>query len=210
MREAKINYDQYLESGETTDPTKVGDGVVLVKPATLRKRKERFEQNLTPEELERLEEERVTRAQDHATMKRLDLRYWGESRFGHGADIAAEEIEIHRLFLRSLGQPDVQPGETLRQLAKRTLIAYFDGTSLFRADKKTFPIKQYGQGGSVGVPAFNPTTQKFTFEGFRIPNGGAPDWFERDWRVPSDCTGDEEIDIESLPALPDELLRRKQ
>jgi hypothetical protein len=205
-----VNYDQYLLDGETTDPKQVKPGIVLVKATTLRKRKFDSENGLSGEEREELAEQRAAKAQEVAKMKRLDLRYWGESKFDHGADTAAEEILIHRLFLRALHQPDCQVGETLRSLAKRTLIAYFDGTSLFRADKKTFPIKQYGQGGDVWVPAFNPATQTFTFEGFRIPNGGAPDWFEKDWRPPADCTGDEPIDIESLPALPDELLRRKQ
>lgn len=207
---AKTDYDLYLLDGETSNPDDVKLGLVLVKPGTLRQRKARQEQNLSEDEREQLAEQRAEQAHEAATMKRLDLRYWSESKFDHGADTAAEETLIHRLFLRALQQPDVQPGESLRNLAKRTLIAYFDGTSWNqevgnRVVIRKFPIIQYGQGGNVWVPAFNPATQTFTFEGFLIPNGGATDYFEKDWRPPSDCTdlqADQPIDITKLPNLP--------
>ena len=59
-------------------------------------------------------------AEETAKMKRLDLRSLGESGFGQNAESCRDEIQTHRQFLRALGEPDVQPGETLRQLARRT------------------------------------------------------------------------------------------
>ena len=204
MNTKTVNYDQYLLENETTNPEDVKDGVVLVKPTTLRKRKFDLEKGLSEEEREELAEQRAAKAQEVATMKRLDLRYWCESKFDHPADTVADEVLIHRLFLKALHQPDVLPGESLRSLALRTLIAYFDLTRLFVADGEKIPIRQYGQGGDVWVPGFNPATQKFTFEGFHIVGGGELDYFETKWFPPKQDpeNADQPIDISKLPQLP--------
>jgi hypothetical protein len=99
----------------------------------------------------------------------------------------ADELQIHREFLRALGKEDVKHGETLRAVAIRVFEAWLTGP---------FACRSYGP--PFYVPAFDRTSQKFDPEfGFTI--GDAP--FEEFWTPPSDCTGDELIDIAALPKL---------
>src|SRR5882672_12268969 len=58
-------------------------------------------------------------ASERAERMRRDPHFFGEASPGRDAQTCAEELQIHREFLRALGQPDVQPGETLRSIAKR-------------------------------------------------------------------------------------------
>jgi hypothetical protein len=132
---------------------------------------------------------------EEALCAKFDLRFFGESRYGHNAESSQEEIHIHRQFLRGLGgEPDVQPGETLRQLAKRTwdALLLYEFTSV--------------DGDTVWIPMFNAKTQDFdggpNYEGYRIRHAMKPDWFETHWTAPKDCTGDEAIDRRNLPVLP--------
>src|SRR2546426_12578479 len=97
------------------------------------------------------QEAAAEQAEEHQKMKSLDLRFFGESSFDQNASSLKDEIQIHRLFLRALGQPDIQPGETLRELARRTwsaLLAVKD-------------IGAYASGYDLWVPAFNPRTNNF-------------------------------------------------
>src|SRR5437899_1813400 len=66
------------------------------------------------------EEETAEEADEREQCRKFDLRFFGESGFEQNAQSCSEEIHIHRQFLRALNQPDIQEGETLRQLAKRT------------------------------------------------------------------------------------------
>jgi hypothetical protein len=96
-------------------------------------------------------------------------------------------------------QRDVQPGETLRQLAERTWRAWNDMiTSWLCVDgKRVLPQKSPGF-----ARGFCRDTQNFHgFYGFdTIKSIGVP--FEEMWRPPNGCTGDEPIDISNLPPLP--------
>jgi hypothetical protein len=129
---------------------------------------------------------------DEALCAKFDLRFFGESRYGHNAESSHEEVHIHRQFLRALGQPDVQENETLRQLAKRTwdALLLYEFTSV--------------DGDTVWIPMFNPKSQDFdggpNYEGYRIRHA-KPDWFETHW-TPPNCTGDKAIDRQNLPVLP--------
>jgi hypothetical protein len=139
-------------------------------------------------------------AQGYAALNdKYDLRYFGESAFEHNAESLAEEVHIHRQFLRALrafGQPDVQdvqPGETLRELARRTWNAYleFDRSSgwvpLFSAKLQTF-----GTGIGMGN----------NWPGYSIPEALKDGWYDANWIPPKDCTGDEQINLGDLPELP--------
>jgi hypothetical protein len=114
--------------------------------------------------------------------------FFGESSPGRNANTFADELQIHREFLRALGKEDVQDGETLRTVAKRTCAAWLTGRYTCRSCGPPFY-----------VPAFNRVRQEFDPDfGFGI--GDAP--FEDIWRSPKDCTGDELIDVATLPKLP--------
>ena len=110
--------------------------------------------------------------------------FFGEVSPGNDAKTAAEEIAIHREFLRALEKPDVQHGETLRQLSKRTFEAWIVGP--YSMDK-------------IYVPAFNRGKQRFDdYYGFEL--SGKP--FEEIWQAPEGSQPDEPIDIATLPPLP--------
>jgi hypothetical protein len=127
-------------------------------------------------------------ASERAERKRRNLHFFGESSPRCDATTFADELQIHREFLRALGLPDVQPGETLRAVAKRTREGWVEGP---------FTCRSYGP--PFYVPAFNRTSQQFDPEfGFTI--GDAQ--FEEIWTPPKDCTGDELIDVGALPKLP--------
>jgi len=98
-----------------------------------------------------------------------------------------DEVQIHRQFLRTLNQPDVQPDETLRELARRTYQAWVTGPFASR------------DGRTIYVPGFNRAAQEFDSEfGFSIED--IP--FDEAWSPPKHYTGDEPIDVDSLPKLP--------
>src|SRR6266446_9318447 len=145
---------------------------------------------------ERLTEKRETAAEEadeRFQCSKFDLRFFGESGFDQNAQSCSEEIHIHRQFLRALSQPDVQEGETLRQLAKRTW------DSLLSYEFTSVGVD------TAWIPMFNPTNQ--TFDGGPNPGhgyvvrGAKSDWFAH-WVPPKDCSGDEPIDRESLKSLP--------
>jgi hypothetical protein len=131
--------------------------------------------------------------------RNLNLHYLGEEAPGIDACSFEAELAIHREFLRAMGQPDVQPGETLRQLAERTWRGWNDMiTSWLCVDgRRVLPQKSPGF-----ARAFCRDTQNFHgFYGFdTIKSIGVP--FEEMWRPPNGCTGDESIDISKLPPLP--------
>jgi hypothetical protein len=143
--------------------------------------------------VERKKEKQETAAEERAI--RDHLWFFGEVLPRIDARTHAEELAIHREFLRAMGESDVQPGETLRQIAKRTYQAwismygfYCDGVRV--AEHTDFP--RY-------VPGFNRISQKFDErEGFGVKGP----WADEIWTPPSDCTGDEPIDVEKLPELP--------
>jgi|HubBroStandDraft_6_1064221.scaffolds.fasta_scaffold249644_2 hypothetical protein len=132
-----------------------------------------------------IEAQRV--ASERAERKRRDLHYFGESSSGCNANNFAEELQIHREFLRALGKEDVKDGETRRAVAKRVFEAWLTGPFTCRYAPPFY------------VPAFDRTSQQFDPEyGFTI--GDAP--FEEIWTPPKDSSGDELIDVAALPKLP--------
>jgi hypothetical protein len=142
-------------------------------------------------ERERQRRKRAIEAQEAALTRaewaKRSLHFMGEEAPGRDAESHEAELQIHREFLRAMGKPDVQADESLRAVAKRTYEAWLVGPY---AD---------GQAGEYYVPAFNRTLQRFDPDlGFQV--SGKP--FEELWTPPKDCTGDEPIEIASLPELP--------
>jgi hypothetical protein len=158
----------------------------LVVRAGNRERQRRHRQREAQKKDHSIEAQRV--ASERAERKRRNLHFFGESSPGRDAQTCVEELQIHREFLRALEEPDVQPGETLGAVAKRTREGWVKGP---------FACGLYGP--PIYVPAFDRTNQRFDPEfGFTI--GDAP--FEDIWTPPKDCTGDELIDLGALPKLP--------
>jgi hypothetical protein len=142
------------------------------------KRRQRDREHL--EKLSKIDQhnKQVVRSQ----RRKRNLVCFGEIDFGRNARTAEEEIFVHRLFLRDLGQPDVQQGETLRQLATRCYEAW---------------ITKYGNDREY-APAFSLTTYKFDDDyGFQISKQP----FEEIWMAPKGG-GETPIDVANLPALP--------
>jgi hypothetical protein len=162
-----------------------------------------------------------------ALMKRLNLCSFAETASDTPAQTWLEEVQIHRSWLRAfrdigMDEPDVLPGESLRDLARRTWQA------LLRSEKFGLGVSIEGggkwvedsegkqtwvSGFDVFYPLFSPSQHHFQvpFDSNRFPNGpfceviheGAqPGWFENNWIPPADCTGDEPIDLKSLQPLP--------
>jgi hypothetical protein len=151
-----------------------------------RERQRRHRQREAQKRARSIEAQRL--ASERAERKRRELYFFGESSPGCNANNFAGELQIHREFLRALGKEDVKDGETLRTVAKRAFEAWLTGP---------FTCRSYGP--PFYVPAFDRTCQQFDPDfGFGI--GDAP--FEEIWTPPSDCTGDELIDVASLPKLP--------
>ena len=151
-----------------------------------RERQRRHRQREKQKQARSIEAQRL--ASERAERMRRDPYFFGESSPGRDAQTCAEELQIHREFLRALEQPDVQSGETLRTVARRTYEDWVKGP---------FTCRIYGP--PIYVPAFNRTSQRFDPDfGFGI--GDVP--FEELWMPPSDCTGDELIDVGALPKLP--------
>jgi hypothetical protein len=203
----KVDYSPYLKSDETLNPDDVKDGMILVKLSTVRKRKHDQEHRLTTEQQEALAIERAEAAEEHRIMKDLDLRFFGDSAFDHPAGWMDQEVHIHRQFLRALDQPDVQPGETLKMLAERVWNALFSRKPHLYIEKPD---------GSFYATGFEPKTQDWSFYGWRVkpvkpikPGDASFASFAENWRPPRDCTGDEVIDLESLPALPPKEVAKK-
>jgi hypothetical protein len=178
----RVDYTPYLRDGETLDE---------MDKNVLRKRKHDQEKKLSEEERERLKEEHLEQAEELRLRKYLDVCFWGEVGFRQNAETAAEEIAAHRAFLKAFRNvPDVLEGETLRQLAKRTLIRLCRGN--------------YGQGGRLWVDGYSKKNREFSFEGFVI-HDCTPDWFENNWVPPADMTeeqADEPIDTTKLESWP--------
>lgn len=154
--------------------------------AANRERQRRHREREAQKRARSIEAQRL--ASERAERKRRGLHYFGESSSGCRADTFTDELQIHREFLRGLGQEDVRDGETLRMLARRTFDAWLAGAFSCRSHEQP-----------TYVPAFDRTRQQFDPEfGFTI--GDAP--FEETWTPPKDCTGDEPIDLGGLPNLP--------
>jgi hypothetical protein len=147
-----------------------------------RRHRERQKQNLARSiEAERLAIERAERM-------RRGPHFFGESSPGRNANTFTDELQIHREFLRALGKEDVQDGETLRTVAKRAFEAWLTG-----------PFTCRSCGPPFYAPAFNRVRQQFDPDfGFGIGDVV----FENIWTSPKDCTGDELIDVGTLPNLP--------
>lgn len=148
--------------------------------------------------------ERVSAKKDfEGQYKALNLCSFAETAFETPAKTCVEEIQVHRQWLRALEESDVQPHETLRQLAKRTWDALLNS--------KGFGV--ITDGADVWHPCFQPSKQHFQipFDSIRFPGGplgetikgGAePGWFDAHWAAPNNCTGDEPISVKDLPPLP--------
>jgi hypothetical protein len=185
-----------------------------------KKYKNRAEQQEAYRERLRIKQELATEQEDVvAQMKALNLSGFSEVAYDTPAQTWLDEVQIHRSWLRALEQPDVLPGETLRQLAKRTWQALLasegygvstDGGSKWMG---TGNGKEWVRGYDVWYPLFSPSQQHFQvpFDSARYPGGpfgegirdaAKPDWFSAHWVPPGNCTGDEPIDVGKLPKLP--------
>jgi hypothetical protein len=151
-----------------------------------RERQRRHRQREAEKRANAIEAQRL--ASERAECMRRHPHFFGESSPGCDAQSCAEELQIHREFLRALGKEDVKDGETLRTVAKRTFEAWLTGR---------FACQSYGP--PFYVPAFDRVSQQFDPDfGFGIGDV----LFEEIWTPPKDCTGDELIDLRALPKLP--------
>jgi hypothetical protein len=181
-----------------------------------KKYKNRAEQQDAYRNRQRVKQEEAAEIADAlATCKRMNLCGFSEVAFDTPARTWLEEVQTHRSWLRALGAPDILPGgETLRQLAKRTWDSLLASKGYSDTDGGSRWVDgQWVRGYDVSYPLFSPSQQHFQipFDSKRFPDGpfiegirdGAkPGWFEEHWKAPKDCTGDEPIDVASLPALP--------
>src|SRR6266446_3168004 len=149
------------------------------------------------------------------TIERLNLCGFSEVASGVPARTCEEEIQVHRSWLRALQQPEILPGESLKELARRTWQSLLDskGYGVGTDGGSKWVDGQWVRGFDVFYPLFSPSQQHFQipFDSKRFPDGpfiegirdaAKPGWFDATWKAPKDCTGDEPIDIASLPALP--------
>jgi len=161
---------------------------------------------------ERQKEKQETAAEaaaERAQSALLDLRFFSESGFEQNARWFHEEVHIHRQFLRALGQPDVQDGETLRQLSKRTWNGLLNADGIGISKWSDHLRDKYESGYDVWIPMFNPKTQQFDgWQGYAVHNAAKSGWFDSHWSPPKDCTGDECICIDDLPTLPPIKVRK--
>jgi hypothetical protein len=120
-----------------------------------------------------------------AEIKKLNLCSFAETAFDTPARTSLEEVQTHRSWLqafRNIGmdEPDVLPGESLRNLARRTWQA------LLRSEKFGLGVsilggkwtdtengKQWVEGFDVWFPLFDPNKQHFQvpFDSARYPQG---------------------------------------
>ena len=138
--------------------------------------------------LQRKKEREGTAAEERAI--RDHLWFFGEVIPRIDARTHAEELAIHREFLRALGEYDVQPGEALRDVARRTWLAWTKGSIHDGPDE-------------VFCPGFNRETQQWNpvGEGFVVKIKP----FDEMWVPPADCENgeaDQPIAINDLPRLP--------
>jgi hypothetical protein len=136
--------------------------------------------------------------EERALYTTRNLLFFGEQAPGVDAKTHDAELRTHREFLRALDEPDVRPGETLRQVAKRTWHAWLNQVTSWTCsgdERKPNPPDTF-------LAAFNRSTQKFDgLHGFDRTKW-CNETFENIWRPPKDCTGDEAIDVSTLPQLP--------
>jgi hypothetical protein len=177
----KKDYKEFLRDGETLETVLIG---------TLRKRAFDSRQRMSEADRQQLKEQQLEQAEELRQRQHLDVCFWRETGFRRPAETAAEEIAVHRAFLKAFGNvPDVLEGESLRRLAKRVLIRLCHGG--------------YGS-GDVWVSGYSTRNRKFCFEGFTIRNMG-PDWFENNWIPPTGMTeleADLPIDVSALESWP--------
>ncbi len=151
-----------------------------------RERQRRHRKRQKQKRARALEAQRL--ASEREERMRRGQHFFGESSPGRNANTFADELQIHREFLRALGKEDVKDGETLRAVAKRTLAAWLTG-----------PYTCRSCGPPFYAPAFSRVRQQFDPDfGFAIGDV----LFEDIWTSPKDCTGDEVIDVGALPKLP--------
>jgi hypothetical protein len=151
-----------------------------------RERQRRHRQREAQKRARSIEAQRL--ASERAERMRRGPHFFGESSPECNANNFADELQIHREFLRALGKEDAKHGETLRAIAKRTFEAWLIGP---------FTCRSYGS--PFYAPAFDRTRQQFDPDfGFGIGDVQ----FEEIWTPPSNSTGDELIDTAALPRLP--------
>jgi hypothetical protein len=137
---------------------------------------------------ERLRQKQETAAEVRAI--RGQLWFFGEVTPRLDARTHDEELAIHREFLRALGERDVQPGETLRDVARRNWLAWTTGSIHDGPDE-------------VFCPGFNRVTQQWNSVGEGFVVKVKP--FDEVWVPPANCEigeADKPIDINGLPKLP--------
>jgi len=144
-------------------------------------------------------------ADELARIKERNLCSFAEIGFETPASSCHEEIQVHRSWLRALSQPDVLTGESLRDLARRTwdalLISSDLGVTTHGGGK--WVEGRWVQGSDVWYPYFEPGRQDFQrWFGGVIHGAAKSDWFDAHWVPPRDCSGNEPIDLKSLPSLP--------
>ena len=175
-------FDRNGVTGGTMEPTELE----LTIRTGNRERQRRHRKRQKQKRARALEAQRL--ACEREERMRRGPHFFGESSPGRNAKTLADELQIHREFLRALGKEDVQDGETLRSVAKRAFEAWLKG-----------PYACRSCGPPFYAPAFNRVRQQFDPDfGFGI--GDAP--FETIWTPPKDCTGDEVIEVGALPRLP--------
>jgi hypothetical protein len=179
--------------------------------------------NRTRQYRERIKEKielRADKVAEERIIRELNLAGYSETAFDVPAETYRAEIQIHRCWLRALAAPDLLPGESLRQLAKRTwdtLLASNNHSVITDGGGKWIDTengRKWIQGHDVWYPLFSLNTYRFDRYtskykqgpfGEVVEHGASADWFESCWEPPSDCTehqADEAIDPAQLPALP--------
>src|SRR6266481_4446056 len=116
------------------------------------------------------EEIAVEAANDEAQYRALNLCSFAEVGFETPAQTWLDEVQIHRSWLRAfrdigMDEPDVLPGESLRDLARRTW------QGLLRSER--FGLGVTTDGFDVWFPLFSPSKQHFQipFDSKRFPGG---------------------------------------
>jgi hypothetical protein len=111
----------------------------LVVRAANRERQRRHRQRNAQKRAHSIEAQRL--ASERAERMRRGPHFFGESSPGCNANTFADELQIHREFLRALGKEDVKDGETLRTVAKRAFEAWLTGTFTCRSYGPPFYVE---------------------------------------------------------------------
>lgn len=168
--------------------------------------KNRAEQQEAYRNRQKAKQESATEeAEERAQCIARNLSSFGEVGFEKPARTCIEEFQVHRSWLRALDQPDLLPGESLRDLARRTWDALLNSSALgIMTDGGGKWIDgQWVPGSDVWLPYLDPNLQNFQgWFGEVIYGAAKPDWFDAHWVPPKDCSSDEPIDLKSLPPLP--------